>query len=141
MADRFDNASGADRRPRGDEVPVDPDLLRVAVRELRSGVLVVAPAGEVDMSTSALLRDAAFGAVDAAPRHVVVDLSRLTFCGSTGLVVLIDTRSHADAADVGFGTAAATPIVRRMIEITGTQALLRYRESVDEVLRVLSTRS
>ena len=115
-------------------VPARPDLLQVPVSEPRSGVLVITPAGEVDLSTAGVLRKAAYDAVDSGPNRLVVDLSGLSFCGSTGLVVLMDTRGHACAHGVSFRTAAAARPVRRVLEITNLLDMLGHRDSLDEAL-------
>lgn len=125
-------------------VPADPgpdrargagcELLSVPVVAVRPGVLVVAPAGEVDMTTAPLLRDAAFGAVDAEPEGVVVDLSGLTFCGSTGLVVLMDAQTHAHHAGVRFCTAGAGRAVLRVLQLTGLGPVLEHHESLADAL-------
>jgi anti-sigma B factor antagonist len=114
-----------------------PDLLRVEVSESRPGVLVLAPVGEVDVATADLLRNAARDAVAATPRCLVVDLTGLTFCGSTGLVVLMDARRDAEAAGVRFGTADGPPIVRRVLEITQLGPVLQHRETLDAALHEL----
>jgi stage II sporulation protein AA (anti-sigma F factor antagonist) len=131
---------GSEHSGRGCErVPVvpRPDLLRVEVCESRPGVLVLAPVGEVDVATADLLRNAARDAVAATPRCLVVDLTGLTFCGSTGLVVLMDARRDAEAAGVRFGTADGPPIVRRVLEITQLGPVLRHRETLDAALQDL----
>jgi stage II sporulation protein AA (anti-sigma F factor antagonist) len=106
-----------------------PDILRVEVSESRPGVLVLSPRGEVDVASAD--RDA----VAAAPRCLVVDLAGLTFCGSTGLVVLVDTSRDAEAAGVRFGTADGPPIVRRVLEITQLGPVLRHRETLAAALQ------
>ncbi len=131
---------GSEHFGRGCErVPIAPrpDLLRVEVSESRPGVLVLAPVGEVDVATADLLRTAARDAVAATPRCLVVDLTGLTFCGSTGLVVLMDARRDAEAAGVRFGTADGPPIVRRVLEITQLGPVLRHGETLDAVLQDL----
>lgn len=106
------------------------DLLSVLVSEPRPGVLVVAPTGEVDIASAPLLHHAALRAVEAEPEQVVVDLSGLTFCGSTGLVVLVDAQDRAHATGVCFCTAGAGRTVRRVLELTGLAPLLDHRDSV-----------
>jgi anti-anti-sigma factor len=132
---------GHEHVERGDveQVPVAlrPDLLRVVVSECRPGVVVLAPVGEVDVSTADVLRHAARDAVAARPRCLVIDLGGLTFCGSTGLVVLMDACRDAEAAGVRFGTAAGPPIVRRVLEITQLGPALHHRETLDAALRGL----
>jgi anti-anti-sigma factor len=124
---------GGDRAP----VALRPDLLRVEVAESRPGVLVLSPVGEVDVASADVLRDAAREAVAATPRCLVVDLTGLTFCGSTGLVVLMDARRDAEAAGVRFGTADGPPIVRRVLAITQLGPVLRHSETLDAALHEL----
>jgi anti-anti-sigma factor len=124
--------------PRGGEVEVEVDvpfdLLQVAVSEPRPGVVVVAPVGEVDVATSGMLREAVSHALGARPHFIVVDLAGVTFCGSTGLVVLLDTRHAAEDAGIGFGTFGGRHIVRRVLEITGLGPVLGHRDDLDQVL-------
>jgi anti-anti-sigma factor len=135
MAHGFEVLSGRRGLPGQQSGGAGPvDLLRVAVLEARDGVLVVAPAGEVDISTAGVLRRAAREAVDAVPRSVVIDLTDLTFCGSTGLVTLIEAREHADDRGVGFGTAGGRPIMLRVLEITGFGPALRHRDRLEDAL-------
>jgi anti-sigma B factor antagonist len=114
-----------------------PDLLRVEVAESQPGVLVVSPVGEVDVASADVLRDATRDAVAAARRGVVVDLAGITFCGSTGLVVLMDARQDAEAAGVRFGTADGPPIVRRVLEITELGPVLHHRDTLQAALQAL----
>lgn len=135
MTRRFELASAGSEVPRPrTPVSLRPDLLTVPLSEPRSGVLVVSPVGEVDLSTAGLLREVAFRAVDAAPKGLVVDLSGLLFCGSTGLVVLMDTRGRADARGVSFRTAAAGRAVRRVLEMTNLLEMFAYCDSLDDAI-------
>jgi stage II sporulation protein AA (anti-sigma F factor antagonist) len=133
----------------GSELPSSPDhteaavapsptsLLRVAVSESRPGVLVVSPVGEVDVASADVLREAAQDAVAAAPRCLVIDLGGITFCGSTGLVVLLDASRSAAAAGVRFRTVDGPPIVRRVLEITQLGPVLGHQETLDDAVRDL----
>ena len=118
----------------GGRGPGPAGLLRVVVSESRPGVLVVSPIGEMDVGTAGILRDAARDAVASAPRCLVVDLTGLTFCGSTGLVVLLDVCRWAEAAGVRFSTVDGPRIVRRVLEITQLGPVLGHRETLDDVL-------
>jgi stage II sporulation protein AA (anti-sigma F factor antagonist) len=111
-----------------------PNLLQVRVAESQPGVLVLFPVGEVDVASAGVLRDAARHAVATRPRCLVVDLGGLTFCGSTGLVVLMDACRDAEEAGVRFGTADGAPIVRRVLEITQLGPTLHHRDTVAEVV-------
>jgi anti-anti-sigma factor len=116
------------------EMEVPFDQLQVAVSEPRSGVVVVAPVGEVDVATSTMLRHAVSDALDSKPRCVAIDLAGLTFCGSTGLVVLLEAQQAAEASGVGFGTFGGRRIVQRVLQITGLGPALRHCDDLDAVL-------
>jgi anti-anti-sigma factor len=110
-------------------------LLRVAVTESRPGVVVVLPTGEVDAATADLLGSVLQEAVAAVPRCVVVDLTGVTFCGSAGLVVLLDARRWAEAVGTAYATVGGGRIVRRVLEITRLGPALGHRETLDDALR------
>jgi anti-anti-sigma factor len=112
-------------------------LLRVRVSEWRPGVVVLSPVGEVDVASAGILRGVARDAVDAAKRCVVVDLAGISFCGSTGMVVLLEISRAAEAAGVRFGTVGGQAIVRRVLEITQLGPTLCHRETLDDLLREL----
>jgi anti-sigma B factor antagonist len=119
------------------QVAPRPELLRVEADESRPGVLVLSPRGEIDVSNAEVLRDAASAAVAARPRCLLVDLSGLTFCGSTGLVVLMGACRDAEAAGMRFATADGPAIVRRVLEITELGPVLRHRETLAAALQEL----
>jgi anti-anti-sigma factor len=123
--------AGARRTP---PVALAAALLQVEVSQPRSDVCVVSPAGEVDAATADVLRDAIRDAAETGPRCLVVDLSGLTFCGSTGLVVLLEASRAAEAAGAHFGTVAGRSMMRRILDITGLRPVLGHRETLEDVL-------
>ncbi|MFP3991995.1 STAS domain-containing protein [Streptomyces sp. E11-3] len=107
--------------------------LRVEVRhEGRSAV--VAPTGELDHHTADLLREALEACVDGGRARLVVDCSRLEFCDSTGLNVLLGARLKAEAAGGGVHLAGMLPVVARVFEITGAEAVFTVHDSLEAAL-------
>ncbi|MFI6639191.1 STAS domain-containing protein [Streptomyces sp. NPDC050504] len=107
--------------------------LRVEVRtEGDSEVLTVV--GELDHHTADLLREPLEHALDQGRTRLVVDCSRLEFCDSTGLNVLLGARLRADAAGGGVHLAAMRPVVARVFEITGAEAVFTVHASLDGAL-------
>jgi anti-anti-sigma factor len=94
------------------------------------GVRVLRLAGDVDVSQSLAVRDAVGAAIEAgAP--VVVDLGGVRFIDSSGIGILVT--AHRRAPD-GFAVAGAVEAVRRALELTRTDRILRLFDSVDEAV-------
>ncbi|MET8173342.1 STAS domain-containing protein [Streptomyces clavifer] len=96
---------------------------------------VVTPVGELDHHTADLLREPLEGAVDQGRARLVVDCSRLEFCDSTGLNVLLGARLKAEAAGGAVHLAGMLPVVARVFEITGADAVFTVHASLEDALR------
>lgn len=109
------------------------DRLQVAVHRYPMSA-VVTPAGELDHHTAELLREPLDRCLDDGITKLVVDCSRLEFCDSTGLNVLLGARLRAEAADGGVHLAGMLPAVARVFEITGADAVFTVHETLDDAL-------
>lgn len=107
--------------------------LQVEVRHHGSSA-VVTPVGELDHHTAELLREPLDDCVDQGRSRIVVDCSRLEFCDSTGLNVLLGARLKAEADGGGIHLAGMLPVVARVFEITGAEAVFTVHDSLDEAL-------
>ncbi|MER5745230.1 STAS domain-containing protein [Streptomyces sp. NPDC002225] len=107
--------------------------LQVGVRtEGRSEVIT--PVGELDHHTADLLREPLERAVEQGRARLVVDCSGLEFCDSTGLNVLLGARLKAEAAGGGVHLAGMLPVVARVFEITGAEAVFTVHGSLEAAL-------
>ncbi|MFJ4921348.1 STAS domain-containing protein [Streptomyces sp. NPDC088725] len=107
--------------------------LQVEVRtEGRSEVVTVA--GELDHHTAELLRAPLDEALEKGRARLVIDCSHLEFCDSTGLNVLLGARLKADAAGGGVHLAGMLPVVARVFEITGADAVFTVHASLQDAL-------
>ncbi|WP_020638923.1 STAS domain-containing protein [Amycolatopsis balhimycina] len=84
--------------------------------ERQGWALVVAVAGDVDLSTAPMLRDALDAALSQAPRRVVVDLSLVLFLNSAGLEVLLDAHRRAGPG-IDLRLVATTRATRRPLQL------------------------
>ncbi|WP_328560888.1 STAS domain-containing protein [Streptomyces coelicoflavus] len=107
--------------------------LLVEVREEGSSA-VVTPAGELDHHTADLLREPLEDCVAKGFNRLVVDCSRLEFCDSTGLNVLLGARLKAEAAGGGVHLVAMQPVVARVFEITGAEAVFTLHDTLAAAL-------
>jgi anti-sigma B factor antagonist len=110
--------------------------LEVSV-ERRGVAAVVGVRGEIDMATSAQLREALSAALAGAPDAVAVDLSEVAFISSSGLRELIVSRDEAAAHGVPFILSGIPQAVRRVLDLTETTQLFTLSPSVDSALNGL----
>ncbi|MFJ4826158.1 STAS domain-containing protein [Streptomyces bacillaris] len=95
---------------------------------------VVTPVGELDHHTADLLREPLESAVEQGRSRLVVDCSRLDFCDSTGLNVLLGARLKAEAAGGGVHLTGMLPVVARVFEITGAEAVFTVHATLEDAL-------
>ncbi|NEC89569.1 STAS domain-containing protein [Streptomyces sp. SID12501] len=107
--------------------------LLVEVRHEGSSA-VVTPTGELDHHTADLLREPLEDCLAKGISRLVVDCAGLEFCDSTGLNVLLGARLKAEEAGGGVHLAAMRPVVARVFEITGADAVFTVHESLADAL-------
>ncbi|MCX4666771.1 STAS domain-containing protein [Streptomyces sp. NBC_01381] len=95
---------------------------------------VVTPAGELDHHTADLLREPLESCLDDGFSRLVIDCSGLEFMDSTGLNVLLGARLKAEAAGGGVHLAGMQPVVARVFEITGADAVFTVHETLEAAL-------
>jgi anti-anti-sigma factor len=88
--------------------------------------------GDIDLSNATQLGAVFDHVLRAAPAVLVIDLSRVTFLGSTGIAQLIRARDHAGAGEVRL--AAPSAVARRAIEILALDRVLPVFSTVDGAL-------
>ncbi len=78
-------------------------------------------AGELDSSNVEQLEAAVASVMEAGPERVVFDLSGLRFMDSAGISVLVRLAGEVQTVEI----RDPSPIVRRVIEITGLTSVLQ----------------
>ncbi|MBV8949723.1 MAG: STAS domain-containing protein [Actinobacteria bacterium] len=79
--------------------------------------------GEVDVSTSAGLRDELYRLIDGGATRVVIDCSEMDFIDSSGLGVLVGALKRMREKDGEVVLRALNPSARKVFEITGLTKL------------------
>jgi anti-sigma B factor antagonist len=87
---------------------------------LDSGVAVVTVTGELDVSTSGLLRDGLLRLLaEEDHRGLVVNLAGASFIDSTGIGVLVGVWHRVRAMNSSLALAAPSPRARGVLDATG----------------------
>ncbi|GAA4918984.1 STAS domain-containing protein [Streptomonospora salina] len=104
--------------------------LKISSRS-QDGCAVVAVRGEIDLYTAPQLQSGLVDALEDGARRLVVDMSRVEFCDSTGMSVLLSVMKRARAADGDLELVAPKPAVRKILEVTGLDAVFTVQDSTD----------
>ncbi|MEU6488524.1 STAS domain-containing protein [Streptomyces sp. NPDC046887] len=112
--------------------------LTVTSRTHPSGATVLTVDGELDHHTAAQLR-AAVEAAPYPPAGTVLDLTRLGYCDSTGITVLVTGYHRAQAAGTPLVLAGLSADLLRVFRIVGLDQIFSFRPTVDEALAALSS--
>ena len=93
-------------------------------------------AGEIDLDTGPLLRDALLAAINAGNRHLVLDMSDVEFIDSSGLNVLVATFRRAQLVDGGVRLVITRNRVLDTLRITGLDTFFSIYPSVADAVQV-----
>ncbi|MFF7253679.1 STAS domain-containing protein [Streptomyces microflavus] len=80
--------------------------------------------GELDMATAPHLRAHALALIEQGHQHLILDLSAITFCDSSGFNALVGIFRCAQAADGTLVLAAVPGRLARLLDLTGLNAVL-----------------
>ncbi|MFE9251405.1 STAS domain-containing protein [Streptomyces sp. NPDC007088] len=105
---------------------VPPHPLTLTVAPYDAGVPLLRAAGELDHDTAGELLTAVARQLAArpVPPAVHLDLSGVTVCDSMGLSALIMVRRQAASAGVPLLLDEVSPVLGRLLDLTGTRAYL-----------------
>ena len=98
----------------------------------RPGVVVVAPAGEIDVATVERVRDPLRLAEDGAGA-LVLDLRKVTFMDTSGLQLVFEQQRRAALAGFEFVVVRGSRQLQRLFEIAGFGDRLRMVDDPADV--------
>jgi anti-sigma B factor antagonist len=102
-----------------------------------AGPAVLAVTGELDHHTAPRLREALDGlSVEAG---VVLDLTELAYCDSSGITVLVAAQQRAERAHSALALAGLDPDLAHHFRIIGLGDYFTFCSSVDEAVRSLDS--
>jgi len=111
----------------------DRPQFRAELSQHADDVAVVTVEGEVDLYTAPEFKEVLLGAVDEGARHVIVDLSAVTFVDSTALGVLVAGGKRL-LDDGWLRIVCHDDRIRRILEIAGLAGVFALFLTLDEAL-------
>ncbi|OQO89379.1 anti-anti-sigma factor [Saccharomonospora piscinae] len=117
------------------ELAIPTSLLGLTIERHGAGA-VVTVSGEIDLSTRREFEVHLDKALDAVspPETLVVDLSEVTFLGSAGLALLLNTQKTAARRGTPLRVVATQRAVRRPVEAVGLSDALPLHGTVESAL-------
>jgi anti-anti-sigma factor len=98
-------------------------------------VAVVHLRGEFDLARAARLRDILDQVLGTGPLGVIIDLSRVAYCDSACLAEFAAARRNAVHVGARLCLVGPSPLVRRLLDLTGLAVVLPVYASTDYALR------
>jgi anti-sigma B factor antagonist len=93
---------------------------------------IVTICGEIDLYTAPRLHSELAGLLaEGMPTRVVIDMSRVEFCDSTGMNVLLSCLRRARERGGELEIAAPKPAVRKILQVTGLDSVFTLVEDAD----------
>jgi anti-sigma B factor antagonist len=105
----------------------------IGQRELAHDTTVLSVEGDLDLASAPSLKWALADLQSNGRRHVVVDLSRVSFIDSTALGVLVGAQRAMDSG-VRLAVACADENVLRIFELTGLDGMFEIVPTLEEAL-------
>ncbi|SEQ93683.1 anti-anti-sigma factor [Lentzea xinjiangensis] len=113
--------------------------LLISVRTVDAGARapITSVRGEIDMCTGHVVDDEVDTQLATGPRLFVLDLTGVTFMGSTGVQVVLRSDQRAVEQRTAFALVAGAGLVRRVLGITGVDDLVDVHWTVPDALRAI----
>ncbi|MEU9302540.1 STAS domain-containing protein [Streptomyces sp. NPDC048269] len=105
-------------------------LLTITARDATTGP-VLEIAGDLDYDQAPRLRQAVTTLGLEPGQRLVLDLSRMQFCDSSGITALIAARTHAVAAQADIALAAVPDNTIRILRIVGLDRVFTIHPDLD----------
>ena len=99
---------------------------------------MVAIRGDLDLFTAPRLHDALIGSIELGARHVVADLTEVSFIDSTALGVLIRAAKELRAAGGALDLVCPDVDIRRLVQLTGLDSVFIVFASLPEAMSAAS---
>lgn len=114
-----------------DTVPPADQQLNVVVDQAKDGIVVLHISGEIDLLTATMLGERVREQLVPGNRVLVLDLTEVSFLGSSGLAEIVAAYQAEKAQLV---LVASNRAVLRPLEATGLLPMLTVYPTVDEAL-------
>ncbi|MFF0190814.1 STAS domain-containing protein [Streptomyces sp. NPDC005244] len=116
--------------------PTDQPALTVTSQDTEPHARVLSVTGDIDLHQLGPLEHALAEALRKSPplRLLVLDLTAVGFCDSSGLNVLLKARQETEAHDIQLRLVSPGMVIRRLLQVTGTAAFFSLYDDLAQAL-------
>ena len=107
------------------------DILSVTTLEGPDASRVLIVTGEIDRDTRRHLSDAAGKVIADGHHRLILDLSGLSFCDSSGLSLLVDLHRETQTKSGWLRLVAASPVLCDMLRVTNLDRMFTVYDTVE----------
>ncbi|MFE6335164.1 STAS domain-containing protein [Streptomyces sp. NPDC057806] len=115
------------------------DDLTLTTAHTDGNVAVLCVSGEIDIQTAPALRKEALDVIANGCPHLILDLTGVTFCDSSGFNALIGIMRCAMAATGSLALAAVPDRLMRMLDLTGVSTVMPTYPSTSHAMNARLT--
>lgn len=109
--------------------------LKVSTRS-QGGRIIMSLGGEIDLYTAPTLHGELDGLLSGeGPAQIVVDMSDVEFCDSTGMNVLLGAHRRAREQGGDLELASPRPTIRKILQVTGLETVFTVLDDPVPVAR------
>jgi anti-anti-sigma factor len=116
----------------------DPGVIQIELERHPSTVTVAHVSGDVDLASADVFRDGLAESV-ASGDAFVLDLDGVTFMGSLGFSVLVETHHETERRNIKWAIVAGSSPITRPLRITGLEQVLPIYPTVPDALAALGS--
>jgi anti-sigma B factor antagonist len=123
-------------------MPVDSQMNQKpfeATEEVVRGAWVITIVGELDIATSARVRELLSDAARDEDRPLVIDLTACDFVDSTGLATLLHGAKPAQNGESNVALVCVGGEVRKLLELTAIDRTIPVYESLESAIEAVLT--
>ncbi|MCW2876955.1 MAG: anti-sigma factor antagonist [Sphaerisporangium sp.] len=103
--------------------------LKVSTRS-HAGHAILSVVGEIDLYTAPRLQAEFTRLLETGPERVVIDMSGVEFCDSTGMNVLLSALKRMRERGGVLEVASPRPAVRKILQVTGLDSVFTVHDTI-----------
>lgn len=111
--------------------------MRIRTEELAPDIQVIAPEGDVDMSTSPIFREKLSALLKTRISAVIVDLSRVSYMDSSGIATLVEGLQLSQKKGIKFALVGLTPPVKAAFEVAHLMEVFQVAADIPSCLTIM----